>query len=98
MRLGYANPAMRTAAHHRSPVVSIADLFAMDDAEMSAGYRAGIAGEPCPDDRSRAFWHGWRCGRVDGGFDPMQDDIVDLGRKAGVVRGALGAGWDGRMH
>lgn len=51
----------------REPVTTPEDLDALDEAEMIAGYWDGHAGEPEPgDNRSRAYWHGWRNGAVDG--------------------------------
>lgn len=49
------------------PVTTLADLDALDGAEIVEGYRAGFAGEPEPgNNRSRSYWHGWRNGSVDG--------------------------------
>lgn len=54
----------------RMPVISLAELDALDDAEMREGYLDGFAGEAEPGgNRSKSFWHGWRNGRVDGGHD-----------------------------
>ncbi len=50
------------------PVTTIHDLFLLDDAEIEAGYWAGRRGDPEPGNQSsRAYWHGWRNGRVDAG-------------------------------
>jgi hypothetical protein len=49
------------------PVTTIADLDQLDPDEMVEGFRDGFAGEPEPQgNRSRAYWHGWRNGAVDG--------------------------------
>lgn len=54
--------------HYGHPVTTIAELDRLDADEMYDGYRDGKAGEPEPGgNRSRAFWHGWRNGAVDGG-------------------------------
>lgn len=43
-------------------------LDALDSDELVEGYWEGYAGEPEPgDNRSLAFWHGWRSGAVDKG-------------------------------
>jgi len=50
------------------PVTTIADLDQLDSDEMYEGFRDGFKGEPEPGgNRSRAYWHGWRNGAVDGG-------------------------------
>ena len=53
----------------RAPVSTVLELAALgDDAELLEGYFDGFNGEPEPgDNRSKAFWHGWRNGAVDGG-------------------------------
>jgi hypothetical protein len=52
----------------RIPVTTIAELDTLDDAEILEGYMDGLRGEPEPgDNRSKAYWHGWRNGFVDGG-------------------------------
>lgn len=49
------------------PVTTIEDLDTLDPIEMVEGYRDGLRGEPEPgNNRSRAYWHGWRNGAVDG--------------------------------
>ena len=53
--------------HSRHPVTTVADLKSLDEAEMVQGYLAGYEGWPEPgDNRSRAYWHGWRNGASDG--------------------------------
>lgn len=57
-----------------TPVETVDDLNSLDDDEIVAGYRSGFRGEPEPgSDKSRAFWHGWRNGRVDIGL--AQPDV-----------------------
>jgi hypothetical protein len=52
-----------------APVETIADFRQLDDGETLEGYFDGFHGSPEPgSDRSRAFWHGWRNGRVDAGL------------------------------
>lgn len=90
---------MRTEPTHRSPVVSIPDLYGLDNEEMLAGYNAGSGADPCPEQATRSFWHGWRVGRVDAGLDEPTPEIAELVRKNRLVRGALADGrWNGTMH
>lgn len=61
--------------------VDLADIEAMDSDEMVSGYLAGMAGapEPLASTFSRAYVHGWRNGRVDGGHaetDPAQQHVA----------------------
>lgn len=53
-----------------TPVTTVADMAAQDSEDVLAGYRAGLQGypEPVASIFSRAYWHGWRNGRVDGGY------------------------------
>lgn len=52
-----------------APIATVADMAVQDSDDVLAGYRAGLAGDPEPlaSVFSRAYWHGWRNGRVDGG-------------------------------
>ena len=74
----------------RQPVTTLAELDALDEAEIIEGYHDGRAGEPEPgDNRSLAYWHGWRNGMVDSGRakpDAAQMKLV----AAYVERGRLG--------
>lgn len=50
------------------PVETQADLATLDGDEVVEGYRDGLRGEPEPgNNRSRAYWHGWRNGMTDSG-------------------------------
>jgi hypothetical protein len=50
------------------PVRTKADLDTLDDDEILEGYLDGLRGEPLPgDNRSRAYWHGFRCALFDRG-------------------------------
>lgn len=52
----------------RIPITKAADLDQLDEAEVIEGYHDGRAGAPEPgNNRSLAYWHGWRNGAVDGG-------------------------------
>lgn len=50
----------------RRPVATRADLETLDSGDIVEGYLDGLNNEPCGDNRSRSFWHGWRNGMVDG--------------------------------
>lgn len=51
-----------------APVTTVRDLMLLDASDIDHGYAAGIVGDPEPgSDRSRAYWHGWCVGMVDGG-------------------------------
>jgi hypothetical protein len=54
------------------PVATAADLRNLDDDEIVAGYRDGLA---CADepgsDKSRSYWHGWRNAQTDKGRTPV---------------------------
>lgn len=76
----------------RQPVSTLEDLAAMDEDEMLEGYRDGLADEPEPgDNRSRAYWHGWRNGMSDKGRRAIDDAQRKLAR-ATVAR------WKERDH
>lgn len=51
----------------RVPVSNMATLEALNSDEIQEGYRDGFDGEPCGDNRSRSYWHGWRNGMMDKG-------------------------------
>lgn len=59
------------------PVTTKTDLGQLDFYEIAEGYSAGIKNSPEPgNDKSRAFWHGWRNGMADG--DHMPVDAAQL--------------------
>ena len=60
------------------PVYTLADLESLNDEEILEGYWDGRENEPEPgNNRSRSYWHGWRNGRLDGGF--AQSDAAQMG-------------------
>jgi hypothetical protein len=64
------------------PISTLEDLSLQDREEMAAGYRSGIRGEPEPgSNKSRAHWHGWRNGRVDGGYADKDAAQIELARR-----------------
>lgn len=61
------------------PVRTLEDLATLDEAETMAGYHDGREGLPEPgNNRSRAYWHGWRNGAVDGGFREKDEAQAEL--------------------
>ena len=63
-----------------APVTELADVCQLEDADVAAGFQHGAAGHPEPGSwASRAFWHGWRNGRMAVGLAPpdgAQDVLV----------------------
>lgn len=50
----------------REPVTTVEELDSLDQDEIMEGYRDGRAGDDEPgDNRSKAYWHGWRNGQND---------------------------------
>ena len=55
-----------TTREGHSPVTTLADLLALDDAEILAGHVSAEKGDPEPGgNHSRAFHHGWRTRMMD---------------------------------
>lgn len=75
----------------RGPVITAEELDSLDPGEMVEGYGDGFAGEPEPgDNRSKAYWHGWRNGSNDraGRVDVHQTLLVrDLRGKGRIGPG-----------
>lgn len=66
----------------RTPVTTLAELDALDKADMVEGYHDGAEGLAEPgNNRSRAYWHGWRNGRVDAGLAEKDAAQVALARE-----------------
>lgn len=64
------------------PVYTLADLDSLNQEDVIEGYRDGRANEPAPgDNRSRAYWHGWRNGQADGGYTEPDQAQQDLARE-----------------
>jgi hypothetical protein len=80
---------------NREPVISVMVLASLDDAEMLEGYSDGNAGEPCGDNRSRSYWHGWRTGSLDGKH--REKDFWDSMLASNVVPGGDIKGLAGRI-
>jgi hypothetical protein len=58
-----------------SPVTELSDVWGLDESEIVAGFHRGVAGEPEPGSwASRAFWHGWRNGRMAAGLVPPEPE------------------------
>lgn len=51
-----------------APIATLAELDALEHAEVQEGFFDGLAGGPEPGgNRSRSYWHGWRVGMMDAG-------------------------------
>jgi len=72
----------------RIPVETKADLETLNQDEILEGYLDGYGGElNCGDNRSRSYWHGWRNGRVDGGY--AENDYAQMCLAHDVYRRTL---------
>lgn len=76
-------------SNNREPVTTIEDLRTLDHVELGEGYLDGLKNEPCGDNRSRSYWHGWKNGMVDAGH--AQCDV----HQATLARAFVA---DGRLH
>lgn len=57
-----------------TPVTTLAELDALDDAEVADGYRSTKRGDPEPgDNHSRSYHHGWRVRMMDLSEMPIPD-------------------------
>lgn len=62
-----------------APVITLADLDSLDEADLVEGYRFAERGDPEPgENRGRAYWHGWRCRMMDYGELPIDADHMKL--------------------
>ncbi|MFZ3286598.1 MAG: hypothetical protein WA191_07080 [Telluria sp.] len=70
-------------------VTSKAELAALDESEVVAGYWAGTAGASEPGSAfSRSYWHGWRNGATDFGHRQIDAAQQQLAREiVGKYRG-----------
>jgi hypothetical protein len=71
----------------RVPVTDLRTLHALDPVEMIAGYEDGRANFPCGDNRSRAYWHGWRNGMIDAGHMPADWASITLAKGYAAAAG-----------
>lgn len=71
------------------PIRTKQELDLLDNEEVVAGYLDGLKGSSQPgSDKSKSFWHGWRNGRVDGGFAAIDCDQRRLAREiVGTYKG-----------
>lgn len=69
------------ACPYGAPVVTVEELETLDEDEMVEGYLDGYANEPRPSgNRSKAYWHGWRNGMVDGKHAEPDESQAALAR------------------
>lgn len=72
----------------RTPVTTAAELAEMDPDEIVEGYRDAWNGDAEPgDNRSKAYWHGWRNGHNDRAntADKAQRELIRDIRRTSVV-------------
>ena len=75
----------------RTPIRTVEELDALDNDEIAEGYMdaSDISVEP-GDNRSLSYWHGWRNGRVDNGFEQPDEAMAalvrDVMRNGGPLR------------
>lgn len=73
-----------------APVRTAVDLNTLDPAELLEGFLDGMSDAPEPgDNRSRAYWHGWRVGMMDKGrieIDPDHRALVRDVAPNGVLK------------
>lgn len=63
----------------RTPVRTYAELLTLDSDEIAEGFLDGYSGEPEPgDNRSKAYWHGWRNAWLDKRHGPPDADAIEL--------------------
>lgn len=72
-----------------APVRHFAELDALDEAEVRAGYLAGLHGlpEPLGSQYSRSYWHGWRNGAVDAGHREQDAAQAMLAHEFALAQG-----------
>jgi hypothetical protein len=71
-------------------VTSLATIDAFDEEDLLEGYFDGRRGDPEPgDNRSLAYWHGWRNGMSDSGRRPVNAEQMLIARLY-IERGKLG--------
>lgn len=68
------------------PITTEADLDALDQDLIVAGYRAGFHNTPDYTQRDQAYWHGYMNGQVDGHHMPISreqevlaSNLIDTG-------------------
>ena len=69
----------------RVPVRFYSEVIHLDEKELSAGYDAGYAGRGCPPQASRAYWHGWRNGRIEADVMPLDEAAKCLRDQASKI-------------
>lgn len=69
---------MSLEPNHRIPVTTVEDLNSLDGKEVVEGYLDAFDGWPCGENRSRAYWHGWRNGRLDAGLAEKDSAQAEL--------------------
>lgn len=62
------------------PVTTMAELEALDEAAILAGYRAGSDNAPDYTRKDQAYWHGYLNAEVDRGRVPISLEQMELAR------------------
>lgn len=72
---------------------TLADLDALDDDLVVAGYRAGLRNQPDYTQTSQDYWHGFMNGQVDGHHIPMSEYPTNFepGVREALFRRVFGA-------
>ena len=64
-----------------APVTTLADLLALDNAEVVDGFMSAERGDPEPGaNHSRSYYHGWRTRMMDMGEIPIPPEHHALAR------------------
>lgn len=64
------------------PITTMAQLDALDQDAIVAGYLAGFGSVAVNHMRTdAAYWHGYRNGQVDRGVEPISPEQADLARQ-----------------
>lgn len=69
---------MSALSDNRAPLTRVDELDAIDESETLEGYFDGFKNEPCGNNRSRSYWHGWKNGMVDGGHAKLDSAQATL--------------------
>lgn len=65
----------------RIPISKAGQLAELDQVEITEGYMDGWHGEPCGDNRSTAYWHGWSNAQRDKGLQPQTPESAMLAKE-----------------
>lgn len=66
-------------------ITTLAQVDALDDDLLVAGYRAGLNNQPDYTQKSQAYWHGFNNGQVDGKHAQASSEQMELARNTADV-------------